>query len=347
MVELKFHCAMPIFIARQWIRTPHRPRERDVRRYSLMPLLYYRPDRAQFQAQSASNRQGRSGAPLDAIYCRRDRALGARAARGVDGLRVAGRPRRRARARAIDLPLSLYTQWYWKIDLHNLLHFLSLRVDPHAQYEIRAFAVVMAGMLQRVAPLTFEAWVDYDVAGTTLSRGELAAIQRSCRVAAGGSSRRAGEVRRKELEHLGLANREVDELLAKLTTPPSSRTSRSTLSRGPLARGVRARDGAAVPEGGPPVSECPGRRRGARAGRPALQPRPLHGGARDLGEQHGVRPRTRTGPSRSSSCSRGGPPSAARGRGGTRGRRASPLAGARGRSKDAGRRGTGSMSRGS
>src|SRR5881392_2404465 len=78
----------------------------------------------------------------------------------------------------IDLPLSTYTQWYWKIDLHNLLHFLSLRADPHAQYEIRAYAHVMAGVLKRVAPLSFEAWVDYDHGGAHLSRGELMALGR-------------------------------------------------------------------------------------------------------------------------------------------------------------------------
>ena len=69
--------------------------------------------------------------------------------------------------------MSTYTQWYWKIDLHNLLHFLKLRIDPHAQYEIRAYAEVMAGMVKRVAPLSYEAWIDYDVAGAAFSRGEL------------------------------------------------------------------------------------------------------------------------------------------------------------------------------
>jgi thymidylate synthase (FAD) len=219
MVELKFHCAMPIFVARQWIRHRTASVNEMSGRYSLMPLLFHRPDRAQVQAQSASNRQGRSGEPLDAIYAevidrwervRREASTGYEWLVGHDVARELAR---------IDLPLSLYTQWYWKIDLHNLLHFLSLRVDPHAQYEIRAFAVVMAGMLQRVAPLTFEAWVDYDVAGTTLSRGELAAIQRLVRVRGRGLEA-GGQVTAEEIEQLGLANREVDELLAKLATPP-------------------------------------------------------------------------------------------------------------------------------
>src|SRR5678815_5815193 len=77
----------------------------------------------------------------------------------------------------IDLPLSTYTQWYWKIDLHNLLHFLTLRVDRHAQWEIQEYGRVMAGMLQRVAPLSYEAWIDYDVCGAPLSRLELDALR--------------------------------------------------------------------------------------------------------------------------------------------------------------------------
>ena len=220
MVEVKFHCAMPIFIARQWIRHRTASVNEMSGRYSLMPLLYYRPDRAQFQAQSASNRQGRSGAPLDPLYAdavtrweriRRESSEGYEWLVGNDVARELAR---------IDLPLSVYTQWYWKIDLHNLLHFLSLRVDPHAQYEIRAFAVVMAGMLQRVAPLTFEAWRDYDVEGTRLSRGELAALRRLVRVRDGRLEAQSGEtLDATDIERLGLSNREVEELLGKLDEP--------------------------------------------------------------------------------------------------------------------------------
>jgi thymidylate synthase (FAD) len=220
MVELKFHCAMPIFVARQWIRHRTASVNEMSGRYSLMPLLYHRPERAQVQAQSASNRQGRSGEPLglyDEAIARWERVR-REASEGYEWM--VGHDVARELAR-IDLPLSLYTQWYWKIDLHNLLHFLSLRVDPHAQYEIRAFAVVMAGMLQRVAPLTFEAWVDYDVAGTTLSRGELAAIQRLVAVRGRDVEASGGRVTAAELEQLGLSTREVDELLAKLATPPA------------------------------------------------------------------------------------------------------------------------------
>jgi thymidylate synthase (FAD) len=76
----------------------------------------------------------------------------------------------------IDLPVSMYTQWYWKVDLHNLLHFLTLRVDPRAQYEIRVFAEVIAAVVKRVAPLSYEAWVDYDLGGEPFSLGERRAL---------------------------------------------------------------------------------------------------------------------------------------------------------------------------
>jgi thymidylate synthase (FAD) len=177
MVELKFHCAMPIFIARQWIRHRTASVNEYSGRYSLMPMLFYTPDNAQVQAQSAGNKQGRAGGPVSP---ERYRALAdtweALRARQVEHYRaMTGEDIARELAR-IDLPLSTYTQWYWKIDLHNLLHFLSLRVDSHAQWEIRRYGVVMAGIVQRVAPLSYEAWLDYDVCGARFSRGELAAL---------------------------------------------------------------------------------------------------------------------------------------------------------------------------
>jgi thymidylate synthase (FAD) len=248
MVELKFHCAMPIFVARQWIRHRTASVNEYSGRYSLLPLLYYTPDRAELQAQSASNRQGRSGAPLDDLYAEAATRWARIRREASDGYEwLVGHDVARELAR-IDLPLSLYTQWYWKIDLHNLLHFLSLRVDPHAQYEIRAFAVVMAGMLQRVAPLTFEAWVDYDVAGTTLSRGERAAVQRLVRVRDGGLESAGGRVDAAELDALGLSNREVDELLAKLATAPVAEDFTLDVARARSAEDFASEMEAAVPK---------------------------------------------------------------------------------------------------
>jgi thymidylate synthase (FAD) len=223
MVELKFHCAMPIFVARQWIRHRTASVNEYSGRYSLLPLLFYRPARELVQAQSASNRQGRSGAPLEAVAdeaLARWEALRAQAAAHYEWLVAHDVARELAR---IDLPVSVYTQWYWKIDLHNLLHFLTLRVDPHAQAEIRAYARVMAGMLRRVAPLSFEAWVDYELAGVRLSRVERALLGRLLAVGEDGTVRpRADAAPLDEAAMLaaGLSGREAAELIAKLAHAP-------------------------------------------------------------------------------------------------------------------------------
>jgi len=217
MVELKFHCCMPMFIARQWIRHRTANVNEYSGRYSLMPMLFYTPDQAQLQTQSRQNNQGRSGEAVAP-------ALHAEAVQRWNNVRresteayewMTGHEIARELAR-IDLPLSTYTQWYWKIDLHNLLHFLTLRVDAHAQWEIQEFGRVMAGMLKRVAPLSYEAWIDYDVCGAHLGRGELQALR--ALVGAGEEGLRAagGVVTRAELAGHGLSTREIDELITKL-----------------------------------------------------------------------------------------------------------------------------------
>ena len=136
----------------------------------------------------------------------------------------------------IDLPLSTYTQWYWKIDLHNLLHFLTLRVDAHAQWEIQEFGAVMAGMLKRVAPLSYEAWIDYDVCGARLSRAEVQVLRlllRTDRVVLDTGVRYVGpshgdsSVTAPQMSDLGMSKREVDEFCDRLedgdhTTPDFS-----------------------------------------------------------------------------------------------------------------------------
>jgi thymidylate synthase ThyX len=117
----------------------------------------------------------------------------------------------------IDLPLSTYTQWYWKIDLHNLFHFLSLRADPHAQWEIQEFARVMAGIMKRVAPLSYEAWLDYEFSGEHMSRGELEALRRL--IDAGEDSLKVRDGVSLDIEALkesGLSKREAIELIEKL-----------------------------------------------------------------------------------------------------------------------------------
>lgn len=218
MVELKFHCCMPMFVARQWIRHRVASVNEYSGRYSLMPMLFYTPSAEQLQTQSRSNNQGRSGETVSlAQYqeaVRRWNDIRERAQSAYEWMTSEEIARELAR---IDLPLSTYTQWYWKIDLHNLLHFLKLRVDRHAQWEIQEYGKVMAGMLKRLAPLSYEAWIDYDVCGARLSRMELDALRRLLTTENGVLSPRAGTpLGPAELEKIGLARREVGELFEKL-----------------------------------------------------------------------------------------------------------------------------------
>ena len=222
MVEFKFHCSMPMFVARQWIRHRTASVNELSARYSLLPLLFYTPEHDNFSYQSSVNNQGREAAPAPtALYASavaRWERLRHEAAGAYGWLLGEDVARELAR---IDLPLSTYTQWYWKIDLHNLLHFLTLRVDAHAQWEIRAYGEVIAGMLQRVAPLAYEAWLDYEVLGERLSAAERIALGKLLEADDGGLAVRDGVTRlqRRELGKLGLSGREIRELLAKVATP--------------------------------------------------------------------------------------------------------------------------------
>ena len=255
MVELKFHCCMPIFVARQWIRHRTANVNELSGRYSLMPMLFYTPPDEQLQAQSAQNRQGRAGQPLPAGL--RDQAK-QRWQEGRTGAVatyewLTSHEVARELAR-IDLPLSTYTQWYWKIDLHNLLHFLTLRVDSHAQWEIQQYGQVMAGMLKRVAPLSYEAWIDYDVCGARLSRMELDGLRELLRVSEDGIEGQGRRLGREALGSLGLSSREVDEFLSTLgrrEVPDFELDPRSALPASEFAD----RFAAAVPRGEPEPSE--------------------------------------------------------------------------------------------
>jgi thymidylate synthase (FAD) len=218
MVELKFHCAMPMFVARQWIRHRTANVNEYSGRYSLMPLLFYTPRPDDFALQSPQNNQGRAETAASVDLYRetvaqweRMRAESTRSYGWLVGEDVA-----RELAR-IELPLSTYTQWYWKIDLHNLLHFLTLRVDPHAQLEIRRYAEVMAGMVKRVAPMAYEAWIDYDVCGAHLSRGEMEALRRLLDASEDGVSARSdARLDAAGLNGLDLSAREIREFTQKL-----------------------------------------------------------------------------------------------------------------------------------
>ena len=181
MCEIKLHVKLPIFVARQWIRHRTANVNEISARYSVLDREFYMPEPANMNAQSDSNRQGR-GSVLSADQTAAALALLKRdAAQCYDTYEnLLGEEYSLARELArMNLPVNLYTQWYWKIDLHNLLHFLSLRADPHAQYEIRVFADAIGEIVADWVPLTWEAFQDYRLGGSFLSRREVALLKRA------------------------------------------------------------------------------------------------------------------------------------------------------------------------
>ena len=190
MCEIKYHVKLPIFIARQWIRHRTANVNEYSARYSILDKEFYMPSKDHLAAQSKSNRQGRgdliNGKQADAIlnilkkdaeqtYGNYELMLNER----FDGSTINENNKGLARELArMNLTLNTYTQWYWKTDLLNLLNFLSLRSDSHAQYEIRAYADVMIDSLKKWVPITFDAFMDYRVGGMELSAKGKAVIQK-------------------------------------------------------------------------------------------------------------------------------------------------------------------------
>ena len=172
MVEFKFHCKMPIFVARQWVRHRTANINEYSLRYSEARDEFYFPDPEHIQFQSALNKQGRSGeVPLELKQKVLDyfKEISERSFTMYQELNEAGIARELARSL---LPVNIYTEWYWKNDLHNLLHFIGLRSDSHAQYEIRVYSDAMAEFVKAVAPFAWEAYQDYVVHGMRFSRIE-------------------------------------------------------------------------------------------------------------------------------------------------------------------------------
>jgi len=216
MCEIKYHVKLPIFVARQWIRHRTANVNEYSARYSVLDREFYVPEPQHLAAQSQANRQGRGDVlegdeathVLDLLKADATRAFDHYEAmlneRG-DGTPID--PERSGLARELarmNLPLSTYTQWYWKTDLHNLMHFLSLRADAHAQYEIRAFAQAMLTTLERWVPLTWAAFRDYRLEGAELSAAALGVVRALLR----------GE--RPAQPESGLSPREWRELMAVL-----------------------------------------------------------------------------------------------------------------------------------
>ena len=202
MVEFKFHVCMPIFIARQWIRHRTANVNEYSARYSIVPDRFYVPSVENVRKQSKSNRQG--GEELfktdDAqelrtaedfvSYLKEVEAFYAR----YLNLTERGVSRELAR---VGLPVNMYTEWYWKCDLHNTLRFLSLRMDSHAQAEIREYARAMFELIRPIVPVTCEAWRDYEFEAMHLSRLEIDALRE---LAAGGRGELGTENKREQAE---------------------------------------------------------------------------------------------------------------------------------------------------
>lgn len=181
MIEFKFHCKMPIFIARQWIRHRTANVNEYSGRYSVMKDEFYTPDEDKVMYQSKENKQG--GDSIVDSYVAKSfvESINDHNTSSYDLYQNAldsGISREQART---VLPLNLYTEWYWKIDLHNLFHFLSLRCDSHAQWEIRVFADAMLSLIKPIVPLAVEAWEDYHNhrGGKKLTRLEIESIKKS------------------------------------------------------------------------------------------------------------------------------------------------------------------------
>jgi len=179
MVEFKFHCKMPIFVARQWVRHRTANINEYSLRYSEARDEFYTPDPEHIQFQSALNKQGRKGevpAEMKQKVLDYFNEISERSFAMYTELNEAGIARELARA---ILPVNLYTEWYWKNDLHNLLHFIGLRSDSHAQYEIRVFSDAMAESVKAVAPFAWEAYQDYMVKGMRFSRIEQSLLEKN------------------------------------------------------------------------------------------------------------------------------------------------------------------------
>ena len=213
MCEIKYHVKLPIFIARQWIRHRTANVNEYSARYSILDKEFYLPDHQNLAAQSATNRQGRGnvieGSDAEKVlkllkddaertYNNYEEMLNQRYDGSTIDENKIGLARELAR---MNLTLNTYTQWYWKTDLLNLMNFLRLRADHHAQYEIRAYADAMLDTLKRWVPITFDAFIDYRVGGTEVSLKGKKVLE--------------GFINGKEIsiEESGLSKREWNELM--------------------------------------------------------------------------------------------------------------------------------------
>ena len=219
MCEIKYHVKLPIFIARQWIRHRTANVNEYSARYSILDKEFYLPDKENLAAQSVNNRQGR-GKVIDSSQAKKvlgllrddaertyknyEEMLNERYDGSVIEEGKVGLARELAR---MNLTLNTYTQWYWKTDLLNLMNFLRLRADHHAQYEIRAYADAMLDTLKRWVPITYDAFMDYRVGGTEVSSKGKEVIKKLIK----------GE--NVSIEETDLSKREWNELMSAFNLP--------------------------------------------------------------------------------------------------------------------------------
>ncbi len=216
MCEIKYHVKLPIFIARQWIRHRTANVNEYSARYSILDKEFYLPSLENLAAQSQSNRQGRGDVltgeqakkVLDLLkkdaeqtYDNYETMLNERYDGSIIDEKQVGLARELAR---MNLTLNTYTQWYWKTDLLNLMNFLRLRADHHAQFEIRAYADAMLDTVKKWVPITYEAFMDYRVGGTEISSKGKKVIQKLI----------SGE--KVDIDKSGLSKREWNELMSVL-----------------------------------------------------------------------------------------------------------------------------------
>ena len=182
MCELKLHVKLPIFVARQWIRHRTANVNEYSARYSIMDREFYIPQPEHLAAQSTVNNQGRGAVLEGAEAARVLEILKSDAARSYDHyeemLSQDGQQGLARELARMNLPANIYTQWYWKVDLHNLFHFLRLRADPHAQYEIRVYAEAIARVVADWVPVAFAAFEDYRMGGVSLSAKAVTILKR-------------------------------------------------------------------------------------------------------------------------------------------------------------------------
>lgn len=213
MCDIKFHIKLPIFVARQWIRHRTASVNEYSARYSILSREFYLPNITHLSAQSTTNKQGRSIDKMpdsyadkilctlknDALNCYQHyiEMLNEDEQGNVIDQASTGLARELAR---MNLTLNYYTEWYWKINLHNLLHFLLLRADAHAQYEIRVYASAMLEIVKLWVPLVYEAFEEHSLYGVNLSRKAIATIKKMIK----------GEVVTQESS--GMSKREWEEL---------------------------------------------------------------------------------------------------------------------------------------